>query len=95
MSEQNTVTRNEEQNRYEITVDGEVAGFIEFRQGEGYMDFVHTEVKDKFSGQGLAGQLTKGAVSDSVSTGDLVKPTCSYVAKWFQKHPEYQDYVAN
>lgn len=94
MSEDKTVTRNEERNRYEITVDGEVAGFIDFRQGEGYMDFLHTEVKENFSGQGLASQLTKAAVSDAVSTGAMVKPTCSYVATWFQKHPEFQEYAA-
>ncbi|GAA1336531.1 GNAT family N-acetyltransferase [Arthrobacter roseus] len=95
MNEDNTVIRNEERNRYEITVDGDVAGFIDFREGEGYMDFVHTEVKENFSGQGLAGQLTKGAVSDAVSTGAMVKPTCTYVAKWFQKHPEFREYVAD
>ena len=44
--------------RYEIRVDGELAGHIEYRAAPGEIALVHTEVDDRFEGRGLAGKLT-------------------------------------
>lgn len=40
--------------RFEITVDGEVAGYTEFRSAPGIRAFVHTVIEERFEGRGLA-----------------------------------------
>src|SRR5690625_2239685 len=43
--------------RYEVLVDGQVAGFADYRRENGRISFLHTEVDDAYAGQGLAKQL--------------------------------------
>ena len=38
--------------RYEITVDGEPAGFTEYTDHRGVRTFVHTEIDDRVRGHG-------------------------------------------
>ena len=51
------VVHNPEQSRDEIHVDGQVAGFTQYRATPEVVDFVHTEIDDAYEGQGLGGQL--------------------------------------
>ena len=54
-----------ENSRYEIHVDGEVAGFTEAKErDDGVVLFSHTVVDDEYEGQGLASQLVAGALDD-------------------------------
>ena len=44
-----------EHHRYEIRDGAELAGFTQYRlPDDEHVDFVHTEVDDKYAGQGLA-----------------------------------------
>ena len=79
--------------RYEIRVDGELAGFAEYRLTEDRIDFTHTEVFDAFSGQGLAGQLARASLDDTQRRNLSVRPYCPFYRGWIQKHPEYVDLV--
>ena len=47
------ITLNEPEHRYEAHVDGELAGFAVFRLRDRIV-FTHTEVDDRFEGQGSA-----------------------------------------
>lgn len=87
------VTKNEAKNRYEIKVGDQLAGFSEYQEHDDYTDLVHTEVLEGFDNRGLAGTLTREALSDIVSSGRKVVPSCSYVAHYVQKHPEFQEAV--
>ncbi len=82
----NAVTRNEEQNRYEIRVDGELAGFSEFIPGEGSVVFTHTETLEAFAGQGLGLELTKAAIADAVERGETIIPLCPYVRRYLERN---------
>ena len=53
MSE-NVVTNNAAESRYEIHVDGVLAGFSEYADAGGVLVMPHTVVFDEFGGQGLA-----------------------------------------
>lgn len=88
------VTDNAPLSRFEITVDGQVAGFAEYRLTPDRIVFTHTEVGDAYEGQGLASQLVKRALDVSRDTGLKVVPLCPYVARFIKRHPEYQDLVA-
>lgn len=80
--------------RYEIVVDGDVAGFTEARDGDGgVVAMPHTVIEDAYEGQGLASRLVRAALDDIRSRGLLVHPFCPYVSSWIGKHPDYADLV--
>ena len=81
-----TVTRNDDASRYEIHVDGALAGFAEYDLRPGAIRFIHTEVDDAFQGQGLAAILAKAALTDAVASDLAIVPLCPYIAKYLTKH---------
>ena len=91
--EQN-VTDNADAGRYEITVDGKLAGFVDYTDGERTRALTHTEVDDAFGGQGVGGRLAQGALDDIRQQGKQVSPICPFIKGWIDKHPDYQDLVA-
>ncbi|GAT74354.1 GNAT family N-acetyltransferase [Microbacterium hydrocarbonoxydans] len=81
-----TVTRDDDASRYEIHVDGTLAGFAEYDLRPGTIRFIHTEVDPAFQGQGLAAILAKGALTDAVASGLTIVPLCPYIAKYLTTH---------
>lgn len=81
-----TVTRDDEQSRYEIRTDGVLAGFAEYDRRPGSIRFTHTEVDTAFQGQGMAGRLAAEALEDAASSGDAIVPLCPYIAKYLTTH---------
>ncbi|MUM19876.1 N-acetyltransferase [Mycobacterium sp. CBMA271] len=83
--------------RFEITADGELAGFTEYLDtslhGTEVRIFFHTEIDEKFGGRGLAGTLVQSALTSTRSTGRRIIPVCPYVRKFVGKHPEFDDVV--
>src|SRR6516225_1874654 len=70
------VADNPEQARYEITADGELAGYVTYELSEGVIDLQHTKTDDKFRGHGIGGRLIQSTL-DSVRERHLtVIPTC-------------------
>ena len=87
------ITDNPEAHRYEIRVDGELAGFAAYRDGPGRRIFTHTEISDRSEGQGLGSQLAKAAL-DHVRGNELkAVPRCEFIASYLEQHPEYADLV--
>ncbi len=54
----------------------------------------HTLVPPELGGRGIAGKLVDALIADARAQGFKVKPVCSYVAKAFEKHPEWADLKA-
>lgn len=96
MAEHN-VTHQADNHHFIITVDGEQAGFADYTpKSEGAIrDFNHTVIDDSFRGQGLAKELIRTALDETRDKGLLIYPTCSAVAGFVQKNPEYEDLVAH
>lgn len=90
----NEVTLNPDERRYEIRVDGVLAGFTQAFEDGDVVTFPHTVVFDEFEGQGLAAQLVSGALDDVRERGKKVVATCPYVKRYIEKHPEYADLLA-
>lgn len=91
----NEITDNAQESRYEIRVDGALAGFAEYRTRPGEVVFTHTEVGDAYGGQGIGGALVRGALDDVRAKGGLsVVPLCPFIKGWIDKHPDYEDLVA-
>ncbi len=87
------VTHDTTAERYLITVDGRDAGYADYIQGDGVRDFHHTVINPEFRGQGLSKPLIQAALDDTRAAGDKVRPLCSAVAGFIEKHPEYRDLV--
>ena len=87
------VTHDTTAERYLITVDGRDAGYADYIQGDGVRDFHHTVIDPEFRGQGLSKPLIQAALDDTRAAGDKVRPLCSAVAGFIEKHPDYRDLV--
>jgi len=82
-----------ERERYEIRLDGELAGFATYKARPDQIAFKHTEVDDRFEGRGLAGRLIAFALDDARERGLAVLPFCPFVKAYIQRHREYVDLV--
>ena len=82
-----------ERSRFEIRVDGEVAGFSEYRRRPGLIAFIHTLTDPRFEGQGLGSELVRTALSQARSDGLSVLPFCPFVRAYIARHTEYLDLV--
>jgi len=81
------------QARYEITADGELAGFVTYELGDGVINLLHTQTDDRFRGHGIAGQLVQTTLDSARDRPLAVLPTCPYVRRWLGEHPDYLDLV--
>ena len=88
-----SLTNNADQHRYEISVDGTLAGYAEYNLLEGAVLFTHTEILEAFEGQGLGSKLARYALDDVRSKGVWAIPVCKFIAGYIHKHPEYIDLV--
>jgi predicted GNAT family acetyltransferase len=95
MSADITVTRNDARQRFEATVDGELAGFAEFTPGEGRIEFTHTEVDDAYEGEGVGSTLVSEALDQVRAAGLDVIATCPFVRAYIERHQEYADLLAS
>jgi uncharacterized protein len=88
-----TVRENPALERFEISVDGSVAGFAQYRLRPGLIAFIHTEIEERFEGKGLASRLIVEAL-DSARTRNLaVLPFCPFVNAYIRDHHEYVSLV--
>jgi predicted GNAT family acetyltransferase len=51
----------------------------------------HTEVDDRFKGQGVGKQLVAGAVAWARETRQQIMPLCPFTRRMFERTPEYAD----
>jgi uncharacterized protein len=88
------VRDNPEQARYEIRVDGELAGFATYQREDGRLALLHTEIDDAHQGQGLGGTLIAGALDAARAAQLPVRPYCPFVRTYLKEHPDQADLVA-
>jgi predicted GNAT family acetyltransferase len=79
--------------RYEILVDGEVVGFVQYNMRDGRLILVHTEVDPARQLKGLATTLVQGALDDIRRRGLQVVPVCPFIERFIERRPEYDDLV--
>lgn len=87
------VRDNRDAKRFEIHVDGELAGFAQYKPGEGTVAITHTEIDDAYAGQGLAKVLAGDTLDELRSRGVGVLPFCPFFRGYIQKNPDYLDLV--
>ena len=88
-----SVTDNVQQHRYEIRVDGQLAGFTEYRRHPTLIEFVHTEIEPQYESRGLASQLVRTELEAVGAAGLEVLPFCPFVRGYIESHHRYLDLV--
>jgi uncharacterized protein len=87
------IERVDDIHHYQITVDGQVAGYLNYRAHGERMVFLRTEIDTAFAGQGLGDALVSGALADALGTGTRIIPLCPTVAAYLVKHHDYDEIV--
>lgn len=83
------VVLNEAENRFEMIVEGHMAYEV-FERFSGGIAYLHTIVPKELGGRGIGSALVKHILDYAVSNHLKVRPDCSFVKAYIDKHPEYQ-----
>jgi predicted GNAT family acetyltransferase len=84
------VIDNPTEHRYELNVDGHIAGAY-YTLRDGIITFTHTEVPKELGGRGIGSQLVKGALDDVRAKHLKVVAQCPFVKGYIEKHSEFTD----
>jgi predicted GNAT family acetyltransferase len=76
--------------RFETTVDGQLC-IADYTLSGQRMSMTHTYVPHALEGRGIAAALVAQALAHARREGWRVRPLCSYVARYMQRHPETLD----
>ena len=80
--------------RFELRVNGVLAGYVSYRDARSGRAFEHTVIATEYQGMGLASQLIRSALDEARATGRNVLPFCPFVRSFIQRHPAYVDLVS-
>jgi predicted GNAT family acetyltransferase/glutaredoxin len=83
-----------ESNRYELRLGGRVVGLAAYRRRDGRIALTHTEVDESLAGRGFGSRLAAAALDDAGRQGLDVIPLCPFIARYIERHPEYERLVA-
>jgi predicted GNAT family acetyltransferase len=89
-----SVVDNPQAGRFELYVDGEVAGFLAYERTGGVVTFTDLTTDLRRAGQGLGLVLVRQALDAVSAEGLLVLPVCPFVRDFIGRHPVYLDLVA-
>jgi uncharacterized protein len=84
------IHHNAAASRFESTTEG-LLSVAEYRLGRGVMELHDTQVPTALEGRGIAAALVAEALAHARREGWRVRPSCSYVAGYMQRHPETLD----
>jgi uncharacterized protein len=90
---QSKMIHNAKDQQYEIWAGDELAGYTKYHPYNGALAFIHTEVDERFEGQGLGSTLVRRALDEVRSRDESVLPFCPFVREFIGKHHEYADLV--
>lgn len=71
--------------------DDTVLGYAAYQKTDQLIVFTHTEVDTALEGQGIGGQLVRGALDHIRTLGLPVLPICPFVQAWMARHSDYID----
>lgn len=87
------VRENAGQNRFERPIRDDAIAAAYYRDADGKLVFIHTEVPSEFAGQGIATELARGTFDLLRKSGRRAVLTCPFMVHFANAHPEYADVV--
>ena len=85
------VEENPARRRFEILVDGSLAGFVTYQPRPDEVILIHTEVEPRFGDMGVGSALARGTLEQLRQRGDRVLVRCPFITAYLRRHPEYAD----
>lgn len=82
-----TITRNAGAGRFELE-DAPDEGQLTFRETDGKLTLLHTEVAEEREGEGVGSALVREALTYAEEADLTVVPECRFVASWLERHPD-------
>jgi uncharacterized protein len=90
------IVRNPALSRWELQIDGEVRGLVDYRiEPDGRVALTHTEVDHALRGKGFSPVLVSRVLDDVRADGQRAVARCRYVRDFAKEHPEYADLFAS
>lgn len=86
------VQHHPQHQRFETNVNGSSAYLSYTFQGN-LVHFDHTFVPHEHRGKGVAAALVRTGLEEARRLSWKIVPSCSYVAAFIQRHPEFNDLV--
>ena len=87
------ITNDAAARRWEARLDGELAGYAEYRPGRGQVVFTHTVVEPQFEGRGVGSGLAKTALDAAVAAQQRIVAYCPFISAYLRRHREYDGWV--
>ena len=81
-----TVRDNPQRSRYEIFLEGDLAGYSTYTDRRGTRVFTHTEIDPDYEGKGIGSQLAKGVLTDVIGRGLAVTVRCPFITAYLRRH---------
>ncbi len=78
------------ESRFEAMSGEDVVGQLDYRLHGSTVDMHHTEVDVPMRHRGIAGLLVEEALREMRAQKLTVRPSCPYVARYIDEHPEHQ-----
>lgn len=92
MTELPAVVHDSAARRFEIVM-GDAVAFADYSLGEGTITLPHTVAPEAFKGLGAGRALAEAALAYARQHELQVLPTCSFMAAYIAKRPEWRDIV--
>ncbi len=83
------ITNNEAAHKWEARLDGDLAGYAEYRESPSRVVFTHTVVDERFEGRGIGSGLAKAALDAAVAANKRIVPYCPFISAYLRRHHEY------
>lgn len=88
-----SVVDNPQDSRFELHVQGEVAGFLTYERTGDIVSFTELTTDLRWAGQGLGLVLVRKALDAVGAEGRSVLPVYPFVRDFIRRHPVYLDLV--
>lgn len=93
------VVENTDRERFEMRLagpDGDFVGFLGYTVRQpGVYDVQHTIIAEAYGRQGYARTLVTKVLDELRERGQHIVPTCTYVQRYLERFPQYQDLVVD
>ena len=80
---------DESSSRYELRVNGDLAGQAQYSREGDTIRLTHTEVDPRYEGQGLGSRLAAFVLDDLKARGTKVVPSCRFMAGYIARHEQH------